>query len=249
MIPHKHYVDLPIFSTGDMMRLKVHRVLARMESRYHDILVADVATFGRSLIIDDIMQCAETDHHLYDSEMLKLMGNGDRRITVLGGGDGYIAQMALRKNPGVHITVVDADDLVVDFCRTHLGQRVFDHAHVSLCIDDVVHYLRQNGPHGRSPVHGVVCDLTDSPIGAPDREAFEAFFEEVFRLAYARLAPDGWISVQAGASFTAEPYVNSARILSSLLQERFGRVQRSDRFIPSYGEPCAFLFSRKQPRA
>jgi spermidine synthase len=153
--------------------------------------------------------------------------------------------MALQKAPHVQVTIVDADSLVVDFCRTHLGQRVFDHSQVALRIEDAVHYLRRNGSGPPPPVHGVVCDLTDSPIGAPDQDAFEAFFEEIFRLSFDRLAPDGWISVQAGASYPAEPYVHSAKILSSLLMKRFRNVQRSDLFIPSYGEPCAFLFARK----
>jgi spermidine synthase len=239
------YLELPIFSTGDTMKLRFNRVLSRGSSQFQDILVVNSSEFGRCLIIDNVMQCAESDHEIYDREMLKPLGIQDSSLVILGGGDGYIAQMALRTNPHSSVTVVDLDDMVVAACETHLGLGVFHDPRVTLHVEDVTDYLQSRGNAALHQCDGIVCDLTDSPVGSENKPTFEAFYENLIDLSYDSLSDRGWMSLQAGASGTTGGHIDAAAILSNILSKKFKKVSRSDVNVPSFGEPCAFLFARK----
>ncbi len=239
------YLELPIFSTGSTMKVRLNRVLSRVSSQFQDILVANSEEFGKCLIIDNVMQCAENDHEIYDREMLKPLGNNDSRLVILGGGDGYIAQMVLAANPHSRVTVVDLDALVIAACETHLGLDVFRDPRATFCIEDVTVYLQSQGDNAPHHCDGIVCDLTDSPVGSDDRDTFEEFYEKLISLSYDNLNDRGWMSVQAGASGTTGRHIDAAEILTTILSRRFREVSRSDALVPSFGEQCAFLFARK----
>ncbi len=120
------YQEVPIFSTGEIGKLKIINVLAKVVSPFQEITVIDSAEYGKCLIIDNVLQCSEADHQIYDREMLKLLSTDDKNIAILGGGDGYIAQMAIQTNPRLSVTVVELDPEVVNCSRIYLGQTIFN---------------------------------------------------------------------------------------------------------------------------
>lgn len=108
-------------------------------------------------------ECSERDHELYDRTMLHRLNSGDRRLLIIGGGDGYIAATAMHLNPSLEeITVVDLDGEVVNACRAHLHQTIFDHAGVNLVVQDALQLMEQ---HEKGGYDGIICDLTASPVG------------------------------------------------------------------------------------
>jgi spermidine synthase len=82
-------------------------------------------------------------------------------------------------------------------------------------------------------------------VGSGDRKTFEEFYEKLISLSYDNLSDRGWMSVQAGASGTTGDYIDAAGVLSEILASRFDKVSRSDAYVPSFGEACAFLFASK----
>ncbi|MFA6383228.1 MAG: adenosylmethionine decarboxylase [Parcubacteria group bacterium] len=236
------FLNLPIFCNGDMMKIEINKVLHEVQSDFQKIVIADTKEYGKCLIIDDVMQTAETDHEIYDSEMLRQMKKTDKNILILGGGDGYVAQIALRNNPKLNIDIIDLDIEVVKSAQKFLNQVVFDDKKVNLSIGDALHFLKV----GDKLYDGIACDLTDTPIGTK-KEAieFKKFFEKILALSKNRLRNGGWVSVQSGASCTAEGFIDEAAIIEKILQVNFTDITRSDVFIPSYGESCAFLFGKK----
>jgi spermidine synthase len=149
--------------------------------------------------------------------------------------------MALVQNPQVHVEVIDLDAMVVEGCKTFLGQKVFDDERVKLHIGDALAYMRES----TKKYDGIACDLTDAPVGAKELAEFEEFFGAVISLASQCIRDGGWISVQSGASEVAERYINSVNVIEGILKKHFTSVERRDVLIPSYGESCAFLFGRK----
>lgn len=234
-------ITQPIYATGEKMEIVVKEKIAEMQSEFQKIVFVDTEKFGRCLLIDGVVQTAETDHEIYDAEMLSKMKPTDREIMILGGGDGYIAQMAVEKNEYVHVTVADLDDTVVEGCKKYLDQKIFENERVTLHIGDALAYMRES----TKKYDGIVCDLTDVPVGAKEVVEFEKFFEEVISLAHKYLCDGGWISFQAGASEVSEEFINSIMIVDAILKKYFSIVERSDVMIPSYGESCAFLFAQK----
>ena len=119
---------------------------------------------------------------------------------------------------------------------------MFGDPRLNLVIGDAVHFLKTD----TAIYDGIVCDLTDTPIGTnSEREKFEAFFQEVIGSAKERLDQDGWISIQAGATIATDKFIDEADIIGAILAEHFGHVSKADIHIPSYGETCSFLHAGK----
>ena len=238
------FLNLPIFCNGEVMKIEINSALYEMQSDFQKIVIADTRDFGKCLIIDDVMQTAENDHEIYDGEMLKKLNKDDKNILILGGGDGYIAQMASEKNSGIKIDIIDLDVEVISSVKKFLGQKIFDNENVKLSIGDALHFLKNTD----KSYDGIICDLTDTPIGTENEtQQFKKFLEKIISLSKKRLNESGWISVQSGASYTAECFTDEAAIIEQILkQEDFRDISRSDVYIPSYGESCAFLFAHKK---
>jgi len=245
--PSKHLV-IPIYSTGKNMKLSVKRHISEIDSGFQRILFVDSFDFGKCLFIDGITQCSEKDHDLYDREILKLLNKRDENILVLGGGDGYVAEMALKINPKVNVRVIDLDAEVVKNCEKYLDQKIFKSRRVKLYIEDALHHLRVLIRKNKIKLDGIVFDLTDEPVRKKDKDAkksFIKFYKELIDISHKALEKDGWVSMQAGASKVIPKYNNAAAILEKLLKKKFKKVERTDIMIPSFGEKNAFLFGGK----
>ena len=235
------YLLLPIFCNNTEMRVDITEVLHETVSRYQNILFVNTKEFGKSLIIDGVLQSAEIDHGLYDNALLTHVSDNDSEILILGGGDGYLAQTALQQFPNLKITIVDLDQEVIRGSQIALEQKIFDDPRVDLVIGDAVHFLKVS----TKQFDGIICDLTDAPIGTgKEAKRFEAFFRSIISLSKNRLNDNGWIAVQGGASVTTDKFIDEAATIEKILFENFTDVSRTSAFIPSYGEECAFLFGK-----
>ncbi len=237
------FLNLPIFCNGETMKIEIENILHESRSGFQKIVIADTKEFGKCLIIDGVMQTAETDHAIYDKELLNSLKGDDKNILILGGGDGYVAEMVVQKNPKLLVDIIDLDIEVINCTKNFLGQKIFDDKRVNLLIGDALHFLKAND----KIYDGIVCDLTDAPIGTKsEADEFKAFFEKIINLSRNKLKDGGWISVQSGASCTADGFVDEASIIENILNKDLVNMTRSDVFIPSYGESCAFLFAQKK---
>lgn len=237
------FLNLPIFCNGESMKIEINSILHKADSGFQKIVIADTKEYGKCLIIDGVMQTAESDHEMYDKELLKPLKKEDKNVLILGGGDGYVAQMALKKNSKLHVDIVDLDIEVIQSAEKFLDQKVFKNKRAKLFVGDALHFLKV----GNEAFNGIICDLTDAPIGTK-KEAieFEKFFDEIISLSKKRLKKGGWISIQSGASKAINGYINEVAIIEKILKKDFKKISRSDIFIPSYGESCAFLFAEKE---
>lgn len=230
------------------MKLEVKRHIAEIDSSFQKILLVDSFDFGKCLFIDGIMQCSEKDHDLYDREILKLLDKKDKNVLVLGGGDGYVAEMALKINPKLNVRVIDLDVEVVKNCEKYLGQKIFKNKLVKLFIEDALHHLRVLIKNNKLKLDGIVFDLTDEPVRKKDKNvksSFVKFYEELINISHKVLKKGGWVSMQAGASKVIPKYNNAVATLEKLFKQKFKKVKRTDIMIPSFGEKNAFLFGRK----
>jgi spermidine synthase len=239
------FLNLPIFCNGEFMKLEVENILHESRSGFQKIVIADTKDYGKCLIIDGVMQTAQVDHALYDKEILKPLKKIDSQILILGGGDGYVAEMALKLHPKLKIDIIDLDVEVVKVAQKFLGQKIFGNKNVHLSIGDALHFLKTM----EKKYDGIICDLTDTPIGT-EKEAkdFKKFFEKIISLSEQKLKKDGWMSVQSGASCTVDGFINEVVIIENILKKHLFGISRSDVFIPSYGESCAFLFAKKNAK-
>lgn len=226
------------------VRIPIQRLLHKTRSAFQEIIICDTAEFGRCLLLDGDIQCSESDYELYDQTMLHRLTADDRRLLIIGGGDGYIAATAMRLNPSLaEITVVDLDGEVSNACRSYLHQKVFDHPRVNLVEQDALQFMEQ---HSNGTYDGIVCDLTAFPVGYSSEE-LRGFFRQVFNLSAVILHNNGWFSMYAGSVGSClsggEPAVD---MLTDLLEGNFGDMERREGFIPSFGESSNFLYGNRK---
>ena len=245
MISDKYFY-LPIYSTGALKKIKIKQKLEKKKSDFQEIQIIETEKFGKCLIIDEIIQTSEKDHQLYDREILRLMDKKDKKILILGGGDGYVAEEIVRRNPKAKVIIIDLDVEVVNSCKKTLAQKVFDQPNINLYIGDAYFYLKAHSKEIKYKFDGIVCDLTDIPIGRRNKKEFESFFRKIIFYSHKVLKEKGWISIQSGASKTSNHYIDTVGIIKKILEKKFEKVFRSDIYIPSYGEKCAFLFGNKK---
>jgi spermidine synthase len=175
--------------------------------------------------------------------MLSRMTKVDRRLLILGGGDGYIAATALSLNPSLaEITVVDLDKEVVNACRSHLKQTAFDDTRVNLVVQDALQLMDQQD---HAAYDGIICDLTDFPVGYDDAE-LRGFYDRVFELSTMTLKSTDWISIYADSVGCFSSGALAVDMLTDLLKRNFQHVERRERFIPSFGESSNLLYGNRK---
>lgn len=244
IINNKNAFVIPVYSTGKEMKIKTKNIIGKIKSNFQDILFLDTYDYGRCLIINGIMQSSEKDHEIYDQTILEPLQKKDRKILILGGGDGYVAEMALKLNPNLKINIVDLDMEVIKGCERYLNQEIFKNKRVCVHIEDALFYLKKTAK-GNDKFDGIVCDLTDEPSAKNNQKDFSKFYEEIISLSNTVLKKHGWISMQAGASKTVFEHLDEVSILSKILDKEFKNITRKDLLIPSFGEKNAFLFANR----
>ena len=230
------YLYNPIYSTGRNMRIRINGEKKEIRSNSQHIVIVESQKFGKILVIDNVVQCAEKDHEIYDKAILEPLSKKDKKILLLGAGSGYVASLAIKKNPKIKIIIVDLDSEVVKMSKKFLGQKVFERKNVKLFIKDAIKYLEE-AVRKKSFFCGIICDLTDTPIGAVEGTEFKKFYEKIILLSQKCLRDDGWMSIQAGAAKVSGKYVNGVHIIDKILKkEEFKNIFRKDVMVPSFGE-------------
>ena len=112
-------------SPGLQKSYVVNNVLEDFNSKVgQHIEILDLEQFGKSLFINNEIQVAASDEHLYSSTFvnsgLKLNKNKDK-AAIIGGGDGGVARECISKGFNF-IDWFELDPEVVEVCKKHLGK-------------------------------------------------------------------------------------------------------------------------------
>lgn len=184
---------------GDFAQsLRVDRLLYDSETDHQRIKVFENPTFGRIMTLDDVVQTTEGDNFIYH-EMLThvpiLAHGAAKRVLIIGGGDGGMAREVLRHASVEHVTMVEIDAGVVEFCKQYLpalSAGAFDDPRLNLVIADGADFMRDTD--GGFDV--IIVDSTD-PIGPGEVLFTDTFYGHAKRA----LAPGGILVTQNGVPF------------------------------------------------
>lgn len=168
-------------------------------SAHQHIQVFDTVMNGRVLVLDGILQITDRDEASY-SEMLAhpaILEHGEvRRVLVVGGGDGAVAEEVL-KHPGVErVDLVEIDPRVVEVAREHLqsvNRGVFDEPRLEVMHEDAFAFL-ERAADGSYDV--IIADRPD-PVGPAESLFSDTFYQRV----RAALAARGVAVFQTGCPF------------------------------------------------
>ena len=199
-------------------RLEVKgEMLADEQTDFQHVQIFDNAHFGRVMLLDGIVQITQRDEATY-SEMLThpaiLELGSVRRVMIVGGGDGAIAEEVL-KHPSIeHVDLVDIDGRVVELCRelfANVHNGAFDDARLCLRIEDAFEFLK--GKEGEYDL--IIADRPD-PVG-PAEILFETKF---YTLIEGALRAGGIACFQTGVPMLQpEELKKTAKQLASVFDE------------------------------
>lgn len=183
---------------GFTCAFRADKVLYEEETGQQHLVIFENDLFGRMMALDGITQVTERDEFIYHEMMthVPILAHGKaKRVLIIGGGDGGILREVIR-HPGIeHVTMVEIDPAVTDFCKKQLPQisaGAFDDPRLNLVFADGAKFVEES----TDSFDVIIVDSTD-PIGPGE----VLFREEFYRAAHARLTPGGVIVTQNGVPF------------------------------------------------
>ena len=215
--------------------LSIDRLLYDSKTEHQRIQVFENAKWGRVMTLDGVVQTTEGDNFIYH-EMLThvpILAHGSaRRVLIIGGGDGGMAREALRHRTVEHVTMVEIDPSVVEFCRElmpELSQGAFDDPRLELVIADGADFMQSS----EDSFDVIIIDSTD-PVGPGEVLFTETFYGHAAR----RLTQHGILVTQNGVPFMqGEELTGTMRAFKALFADWSCYLAT----VPTYaGGPMAF---------
>jgi spermidine synthase len=236
------WVEETLHHRGAAQRLLAERVLVEERGGLQDMLVFDNPVFGRTLMLDGVVQTTERDEFVYH-EMLAhvpLFAHGAaRRVLVVGGGDGGTLEEVLKHRTVERATLVEIDARVIAASREHLGaihRGAFDDPRTRIVIGDGVGFVRD----ADELFDAIIVDSTD-----PAGPGSALVTTEFYRHCRARLAEGGILVAQGGVPFL-QP--EGLRRIAARLGAVFADVAAYAAAVPTYyGGLMAFAWACDDP--
>jgi len=190
------------------------------------IEILELEQYGKSLFIDNDLQVAESDEHLYSSTFvnagLKLNKDKDR-AAIIGGGDGGVARECVSRGFGF-IDWFELDPEVVEVCNKHLGsigKKTTEKNSVKCVWGDAFESIKSVED---SKYDKIFVDLND------DQYCIDLAASNMDNLKRI-LKPNGVITAQVGCQNKKPKQVNN---WLKVLSKNFGNTKLDAVFIPSF---------------
>jgi spermidine synthase len=213
--------------SGLAISCEIKEVLYSKKSKFQDIKVVDTKTFGKMLLLDDVIQTTIKDEFVYHEMITMVALNthpNPENVLVIGGGDGGSIREIV-KHPGVKkVTLVEIDEYVVEAGKKYLPEisQGLNNPKAKVLIDDGIKHVQDS----EAVYDIIIVDSTD-PVGPAEGLFGEKFYKSVYKA----LKSDGIFVAQ-----TESPFFNQD-ILENVLKyinDIYGNVRLYLANVPTY---------------
>ncbi len=221
-------------SSGLKKSYLVNKVFENFKSKVgQHIEILELEQFGKALFIDNEIQVAEIDEHLYSSTFVESglkLNPKKEKAAIIGGGDGGVARECISKNFGF-IDWYELDPEVVEVCDKHLG-KIGDKATEKNSVKCVWGDAFESIKTVKEDTYDqIFVDLNDDQF-CIDLAAKN--MDSLVRI----LKPKGVITAQVGSQDKKPKQVES---WLNVFNQSFGNATLSRVYIPSFD--CSWNFS------
>lgn len=220
------------FSPYDVWQHGVTRVLTHRRTRFQELYVVELGSYGKALILDGKVQTTVGDEFLYHEPLAHapcVLHGQPSRVLIAGGADGGVLREVLKWNTVELAVVADIDGEAIDLCREllpEIHQGAFDDPRARVVVGDAWELLESTP--GEWDV--VIADLTD-PL--EDGPAFKLFTREFFEVCQKALDQGGVFVNQAGS--TAPPLASLLGRVVNTIGSVFEHTYLMTAPVPTYG--------------
>lgn len=180
-------------------RFLIRSELARVRSKFQDILIFESPSHGRVMVLDGIIQITERDEFVYQ-EMLAhvpILAHVDpQNVLIIGAGDGGVLRRVLMHRSIRRAVMVEIDQEVIRLARQFMPDIAGDawsDPRANVIVGDGIEYVRR-APSNSFDI--IIVDSTD-PIGVGEVLFTDEFYENSARI----LTAKGIIVNQCGVPF------------------------------------------------
>ncbi|WP_317895309.1 spermine/spermidine synthase domain-containing protein [Pyrofollis japonicus] len=227
-------------SEGEGCFREIKKVYADTSSAFQTVMVAELASLGKSLIIDGKVQSSISDEHWYHEALVHpilLAHDNPRRVLILGGGEGATAREVLKHSTVKEVIMVDIDRSVIDFAKKYLEewhQGAFNDDRLRLVIDDGRAFVEKAAKNGEA-FDAVILDLVDPTEGGPAVRLYSLEFYTILK----DVVGDKGIIVTQATSPTLTPRVYA--IIFNTISRVFGIARPYVTYVRSYNGLWGFV--------
>ena len=146
------------------------RVYWAGHTQFQEVVIADSPTYGRVLFLDGEIQSSSSDEGIYHEHlvhpiMASLAGVSNKKVLVVGGGEGATVREVLRWSADSvsNVDWVDIDGDLVELCRRYLGwadDSVYNDSRLMYCPDDINSFLERS----ELQYDVIILDLPDPDV-------------------------------------------------------------------------------------
>lgn len=202
-------------------------ILHHEKSDFQDIKVIDTYPFGRTLVLDDVIQTTVHDEFAYH-EMISLVALNThptpKNVLIIGGGDGGTLR-EVTKHPKVEkATMVEIDERVIEVSKEFLPEIAcgFENPKAEVRVEDGIKFVENS----TSEFDIIIIDSTD-PVGP----AQGLFSFEFYTNAKNALTDEGIFTAQTESPFFDRKML---RCIVGNVKELFPICRFVQTFVPTY---------------
>jgi len=223
------------------LHYRIKETLFRKKTPYQELAILDTCEFGRTLVLDGVVQTTVRDEFIYHEMLVHpamALHPSPQRILVVGGGDGGTIREIV-KYPGLEkVTLAELDEEVIAASRHFLPELscAFDHPKVEISIGDGVEYIKD-----KENTFDIIFIDSPDPIG-PASGLFSAAFYADIRKA---LKPEGIMVAQTESPFL---HAELIRQVHAVLRKESFSPRLYLAYIPTYQHGMwSFTMALKEP--
>ena len=191
---------------GLNQEIKIKNRLVNKKSNFQKIEIFDTLTYGRVLALDGVIQVTEKDEYAY-SEMLvhpamQALAKKAKKILIIGGGDGAVAEEVLKYHYVKNIDLVDIDKEVIDLSKKYfkkINNNSLINKKLKLFYEDAFNFIDKN----KNYYDLVIADRPD-PIGAGKSLYKSNFYKKIKNI----MSENSMAVFQSGVPFLQKKELN-----------------------------------------
>jgi len=212
---------------GRALKVRITKSLEKIKSEFQEIEVVESQSFGKILLIDEVIMLTEADEFCYHEMIAHVplcVHPKAKKVLVIGGGDGGTVREILKHDSVNEVDVCEIDEKVIEISKRHFPYLAnsFDDPKVKIYCEDGNKFIKSL----KDEYDLIIVDSSD-PIGPAEVLFRREFYEAIFQA----LKDDGIVVAQAESFFYHQKIIKS---LFSFIRDIYPISEYYYTLVPTY---------------